>query len=66
MVLITLLSKAKVNGLNFHPECGESPVYKYKELAKAIGNNFIIFLKGYLIVIHSRMGCKPINSIYAS
>jgi hypothetical protein len=26
-----------VNKYNFHPECGESPTHKYKELAKAIG-----------------------------
>ena len=26
------------NKYNFHPECGESPTQKYKELAKAIGN----------------------------
>lgn len=38
MIMITIISKSKVNSLNFHPECGESPVYKYKELAKAIGN----------------------------
>lgn len=44
IVLITILSKAKVNSLNFHPECGESPVYKYKELAKAIGNIFVIYV----------------------
>jgi hypothetical protein len=30
------------NKYNFHPECGESPTQKYKELAKAIGN-FVFF-----------------------
>ncbi|RNA38265.1 hypothetical protein BpHYR1_030566 [Brachionus plicatilis] len=48
MVMITVISKAKVNSLSFHPECGESPVYKYKELANAIGwdiNQLIRFMR---------------------
>lgn len=42
IVMVTLVSLIKADRSYYHPECGESPIYKYKELAKAIGKDLVV------------------------
>ena len=34
-----------------HPECGEPPTYRYKDLAKAIGNLLFKLIKSLIICL---------------
>jgi hypothetical protein len=46
LIIFAIQSSSTVeasNKYNFHPECGESPTQKYKELAKAIGIVFLFY-----------------------